>query len=68
MPAFIRRATAVAALILIAAVLAGCGDNEADKRKAFIRFLQTRIIDKDGLHMSSLTDALRSGLISTTTW
>lgn len=62
MPVFIRRATAVAVLISMAAVLAGCGDNEADKRTAFILFLQTRIIDKDGVHVPSLTNEEKSSL------
>jgi hypothetical protein len=31
--------------------LAACGDSEPTQRKAFIDFLQTRIIDKPGLHV-----------------
>jgi hypothetical protein len=46
---FNRRAAAFAALILFAGGLAACGDNEADQRKAFIQFLQTRIVDKPGI-------------------
>jgi len=38
MTLFTRRA-GCAALLLIAAVLAGCGDSEPDQRKAFIKFL-----------------------------
>lgn len=46
--------------VLIAAVaftlgLAGCGDKEADQRKAFVTFLQTRILDKPGIHVPQLT-------------
>ncbi|MCE4224029.1 DUF3053 domain-containing protein [Methylobacterium sp. C25] len=35
--------------------LAACGDPEPDQRKAFIGFLQTRIIDKPGIHVPILT-------------
>jgi hypothetical protein len=40
-------AAAVAALTLLAA----CGDSEPDQRKAFTAFLQTRIVDKPGIHV-----------------
>jgi hypothetical protein len=55
----IRRAVPHRPLMLIAAVLlsaavAGC-NNEPAQRKAFIEFLQTRIIDKPGLHVPHLT-------------
>lgn len=33
----------------------GCGDNEATQRKAFIEFLQTRIVAKPGVHVPKLT-------------
>jgi hypothetical protein len=42
------------ALALFALVLAGCNDEPAE-RKAFITFLQSRIIDKPGLHVPHLT-------------
>lgn len=42
-----------AAVALLALVLAGCNDEPAE-RKAFITFLQTRIIDKPGLHVPHL--------------
>ena len=46
----------LAALVVFAAIaLAGCGDPEATQRKSFISFLQTRIIDKPGLHVPQLT-------------
>jgi len=35
--------------------LAGCGPNEATQRKAFIEFLQTRIVAKPGVHVPKLT-------------
>ena len=49
-----RNACRAAALALLALVLAGCNDEPAE-RKAFITFLQTRIIDKPGLHVPHLT-------------
>jgi hypothetical protein len=49
-----RNACRAAALALLALVLAGCNDEPAE-RKAFIAFLQTRIIDKPGLHVPHLT-------------
>jgi hypothetical protein len=42
-------------VVLIALALLGCGDNEATQRKAFIEFLQTRIVDKPGIHVPHLT-------------
>jgi hypothetical protein len=41
--------------VLIAIALIGCGDNEATQRKAFIEFLQSRIIGKSGIHVPKLT-------------
>jgi len=52
-----RRAGAAgcaAGLALLALVLAGCNDEPAE-RKAFIAFLQTRIIETPGLHVPHLT-------------
>ena len=45
-----RRMAILWALAAVALGLAGCGE-EAAQRKAFIEFLQTRIIDKPGLHI-----------------
>ena len=42
-------------LVLIAVALCGCGDDEANQRKAFIEFLQTRIVAKPGIHVPHLT-------------
>lgn len=42
-------------IVLIALALFGCGDDEATQRKAFIEFLQTRIVDKPGIHVPHLT-------------
>lgn len=50
-----KRAAVVAALVSFA-LLAGCFDNEPAQRKAFIEFLQTRIIDKPGLHIPIMSD------------
>ncbi len=36
--------------------LVACGDNEPTQRKAFIEFLQTRIVAKPGLHVPKLTE------------
>ncbi|HTQ33138.1 MAG TPA: DUF3053 family protein [Stellaceae bacterium] len=49
-----RTASRAAALALTVLLLAGC-NNEPAERKAFITFLQTRIIDKSGLHVPHLT-------------
>jgi hypothetical protein len=43
-----------AGFALLALMLVGCNDEPAE-RKAFITFLQTRIIDKPGLHVPHLT-------------
>jgi hypothetical protein len=43
-----------AAFALLAVLVAACNDEPA-QRKAFIDFLQTRIIDKPGLHVPHLT-------------
>lgn len=53
MIAFTRRAAGFAALALFTAafVLAACGDNEPEQRKAFMAFLQTRIVDRAGAHV-----------------
>ncbi|MBV9583780.1 MAG: DUF3053 family protein [Alphaproteobacteria bacterium] len=42
-------------LVLILLALCGCGDEEATQRKAFIEFLQTRIVGKPGIHVPHLT-------------
>jgi soluble cytochrome b562 len=42
-------------LIVIAAGLVACGDNEATQRKAFIEFLQSRIVAKPGVHVPKPT-------------
>jgi len=52
-----RRATGLAALALFAFSAAACGDNEPERRKAFVDFLQTQILDKPGVHVLKLNDA-----------
>src|SRR5215208_463914 len=42
--------------VLLAIGLVACGDSEATQRKAFIEFLQTRIIGKPGVHVPKLTE------------
>src|SRR5215208_7307017 len=46
----------VAVVLLLAAGVIACGDSEATQRKAFIDFLQTRIIAKPGVHVPKLTE------------
>jgi hypothetical protein len=47
------------ALFAAALALSGCGNDEAAQRKAFVEFLQTRIIDKPGVHVPTLTPELQ---------
>lgn len=51
-----RRFVALGGVIALALLTAGCFDKEPEQRKTFIGFLQTRIIDKAGVHVPSLTD------------
>jgi hypothetical protein len=44
-------------LLLMMFALSGCGDKEPAQRKAFIDFLQTRILDKPVLAVPQLTEA-----------
>jgi len=55
MRTFIQRLGAVALLAVFSFALAGCGNKEAEQRKAFISFLQTRVIDKPGLRVPTPT-------------
>ena len=50
-----RSAARVLAATVVTA-LVGCGDQAADQRKAFTAFLQTRIIDKPGIHVPQLSE------------
>ncbi|HXO03309.1 MAG TPA: DUF3053 family protein [Stellaceae bacterium] len=51
---FRGKAMRVGCFALLALFVAGCNDEPA-QRKAFIGFLQTRILDKPGLHVPHLT-------------
>jgi len=50
---------AIAAAVLL---LAGCGRSDAEQRQAFIAFMQTRVLDKPGIHVPRLTDEERESL------
>jgi len=50
----LKAALRLAAVVVLTILAAGC-DDEPTQRKAFIAFLQTRIIDKPGLHVPHLT-------------
>lgn len=58
MIAFNRRAAGFAALALVACslLLTACGDSEPEQRKAFMAFLQTRIVDRPGVHVPVAND------------
>ena len=51
-----RRTAVLAALVTLALGLAGCFGQEPAQRKAFIEFLQNRIINKPGLHIPIMSD------------
>ncbi|MGQ4274330.1 DUF3053 family protein [Terrihabitans sp. B22-R8] len=55
MTRLVRKLTMAFALLGALAV-ASCGDSDAEHRKAFAQFLQTRIVDKPGLHVPQLTE------------
>jgi hypothetical protein len=51
MPATVIRRVLVGAALLVSLGLAACGDDETTQRKAFLEFLQTRIVEKPGVHV-----------------
>ena len=56
-----RRISLTLASIAFAALfLAGCGGNDGQQRAAFVSFLQTRVLDKPGVHVPRLTDEERA--------
>ncbi|MDP2411183.1 MAG: DUF3053 family protein [Pseudolabrys sp.] len=57
MVAVTRRIAGIAALAMFAVALAGCGDKEPEQRKAFIAFLQSRILDKQGARVPKPSEA-----------
>lgn len=50
----------VLAATACAFLISGCGGSDAGQRKAFITFLQTRVVDKPGMHMAQPTDQERT--------
>jgi hypothetical protein len=50
----VRRLVSLTGRVFLVLLVAGCND-EPTQRKAFIGFLQTRILDKPGLHVPHLT-------------
>ena len=52
---FFQRLLVLISAFLIASTLAAC-DNEETQRNTFTTFLQTRILDKKGLHVPTLTE------------
>jgi hypothetical protein len=51
-----RRLVALLGVFILKLTIAACFDNEPQQRRAFISFLQTRIIDKPGLHIPIMSD------------
>lgn len=47
---------ALVGIFALALATAGCFDNEPQQRRAFITFLQTRIVDRPGLHIPIMSD------------
>ncbi|MGJ7525872.1 DUF3053 domain-containing protein [Variovorax sp. GB1P17] len=55
MRTFIQRLGALSLLVAFSLALVACGNKEAEQRTAFIAFLQTRVLDKPGLHVPTPT-------------
>lgn len=51
-----RRLLTLAGVLSLTLTVAACFDNEPQQRRAFMAFLQTRIIDKPGLHIPIMSD------------
>lgn len=47
----VRAIARLLVFVVIAATVIACGDNEPEQRKAFIAFLQTRVIDRPGVRI-----------------
>ena len=50
------RLLALAGVLILTVTVAACFDNEPQQRRAFMTFLQTRVIDKPGLHIPIMSD------------
>lgn len=60
--AFLTRRAALVGVLLAAVGLAGCGDKEPEQRKAFIEFLQKRVIDNRTIANPVLTEKERDAV------
>ena len=56
MRTFIQRLGALSLLMAFGLALVACGNKEAEQRKAFTAFLQTRVLDKPGLRVPMPTE------------
>lgn len=52
---FVQRLGALSLLVAFSFALVACGNKEAEQRKAFTAYLQTRVLDKPGIHVPSPT-------------
>ncbi len=52
---FVQRFGALSLLLAFSFALVACGNNEAEQRKAFTTYLQTRVLDKPGIHVPKPT-------------
>lgn len=52
---FVQRFGALSLLLAFSFALVACGNKEAEQRKAFTTFLQTRVLDKPGIHVPTPT-------------
>lgn len=60
LPTLLSRRAGWLWLVCLALLLPGCGDKEPDERKAFMAFLQTRILDKTGVRVPKPTPEERT--------
>ena len=55
MRTIVKRLGALSLLVAFSFALVACGNKEADQRKAFTTFLQTRVLDKPGIRVPTLS-------------
>ncbi|MCU4118877.1 DUF3053 domain-containing protein [Variovorax sp. N23] len=55
MRSIVQRLGALSLLVVFSFALVACGNKEADQRKAFATFLQTRVLDKPGIRVPALS-------------